>query len=71
MSLRWQGPSLAAQLGKNPPAMQETPIQSLGWEDPLEWLHSPVLLPREFHGQRSLVGYTPWGCKELDRTEPL
>ena len=28
--------SLVAQLVKNPPAMQETPVQSLGWEDPLE-----------------------------------
>ena len=36
MSRRWQGPPLIAQLGKNPPAMQETPIQFLGWEDPLE-----------------------------------
>ena len=29
------------------------------------------LLPGEFHGQRSLVGYCPWGCKELDTTEWL
>ena len=31
----------------------------------------PVFLPGEFHGQRSLVGYSPWGCKELDMTEQL
>ena len=31
----------------------------------------PVLLPGKFHGQRSLVGYRPWGCKELDTTERL
>ena len=30
---------------------------------------TPVFLPREFHGQRSLEGYSPWGCKELDMTE--
>ena len=30
---------------------------------------TPVFLPGEFHGQRSLVGYSPWGCKELDTTE--
>ena len=30
---------------------------------------SPVFLPGEFHGQRSLVGYSPWGCKELETTE--
>ena len=29
----------------------------------------PVFLPREPHGQRSLVGYTPWGCKEPDTTD--
>ena len=30
-----------------------------------------VFLPGEFHGQRSLVGYSPWGCKESDTTEQL
>ena len=34
-----------------------------------EWLPIPVFLPGEFHGERSLVGYSPWGCKELDMTE--
>ena len=36
-----------------------------------EWLPTPVFLPEEFHGQRSLVGYSAWGCKELDMTEQL
>ena len=39
-----------------------------------EWLPTPVFLPGEFHGQRSLVGYSPWspwGLKELDMTEWL
>ena len=36
-----------------------------------EWLPTPVLLPGEFHGQRSLTGYSSWGCKELDTTEQL
>ena len=36
-----------------------------------EWLPTPVILPREFHGQRSLAGYNPWGYKELDKTEWL
>ena len=31
----------------------------------------PVFLPREFHGQRSLAGYNPWVCKELDTIEQL
>ena len=32
---------------------------------------TPVFLSGEFHGQRSLVGYSPWGHKELDTTEQL
>ena len=32
---------------------------------------TPVLLPGKFHGRRSLVGYSPWGCKESDMTEQL
>ena len=34
-----------------------------------EWLPIPVFLPGEFHGQRSLAGYSPWGHKKLDTTE--
>ena len=51
--------------------MQEMRVQSLGYKDPLEKemaTHSSIL-PRKSHGQRSLVGYSPWGCKELDTTE--
>ena len=36
-----------------------------------EWQPTPVFLPGEYHGQRSLVGYSPWGCKESDTTERL
>ena len=36
-----------------------------------EWHPTPVFLPGEFHGQRSLVGYSPWRCKELDMIERL
>ena len=51
--------------------MRETQVQSLGWEDPLDrkWQLTPVFLPGETHGWRSLVGYSPWGCKESDMTE--
>ena len=35
----------------------------------LKWQPTPVLLPGESHGGRSLVGYSPWGPKELDTTE--
>ena len=57
----------------NPLAMQETQVQSLGGEDPLEKdmaTHSSILVWK-IHGQRSLVGYSPWGRKELDMTEQL
>ena len=43
-------------------------IPGLGRRD---WLPTPVFLAGEFHGQRSLVGSSPWGCKELDVTERL
>ena len=36
-----------------------------------EWLPTPVFLPRESHGQRSVAGYSPWVHKELDTTEQL
>ena len=47
--------------GKDLPAMQETWVLSLDWEDPLEreWLPTPVFWPGEFHGQRRLVGCSP------------
>ena len=54
--------------------MQETRVQSLGWEDHLEkrMAITPVSLPGESHGQRGLVGYSPWGCMtESDMTELL
>ena len=53
---------------KNPPAMQETWLQSLGWEDPLEEgmaAHSSVLAWRT---PWSLVGYSPQGCKKESDT---
>ena len=63
--------SLVAQTVTNLPAMQETQVHSLGQEDSLEKgvATTPVFLPAEFHGRRSLVGYSPWGLKESDITE--
>ena len=58
---------------KNLPAMWETGVRSLGQEDPLEEgmaTHSSILAG-ESHGQRSLVGYSPWGHKESDITEAI
>ena len=53
------------------PAMWETQVQSLGQEDPLEKEMATHLgiLAWEFHQQRSLAGYSPWGHNELDTTE--
>ena len=63
------GASLLAQLVKDLPAMQETRVQSLGQEDPLEkWPPTQVFLPRESLGQRSLVVYSPRGYRELGTT---
>ena len=59
--------SLVTQMLKNLPAMQETWVWSLGQEDTLrrERLPTPIFLPGESHAQRSLAGYSPWGCKKL------
>ena len=54
--LQYSWASLVAQLVKNPPAMQETWVQSLGWDDPWrrESLPTPIFLPGEFHGLQSM-----------------
>ena len=59
---------------KNPPAMQKTRraefdswVRKILWRG--KWQPTPVFLPGEFHGQTSLAGYSPWGCKESDTTE--
>ena len=60
--------SLVAQLVKNLPAMQETGVRLLGWED--LWSRKWQPMDRgEFHGQRALAGYSLWGRKEVDTTE--
>ena len=71
------GASLVAQMVKNLPPVQETWVQSLSWEHPLEkemqptpvWHPTPVLLPGKSHGWRSLGGCSPWGRTESDTTE--
>ena len=56
---------------KNPSAMQETQVRSLGQEDPLqkEVVTNSRFLLGEFHGQRNLAVYGPWGHKESDTTK--
>jgi len=60
-----------AQMIKNLPAMLETHfdpwVGKITWRS--KWQPTPVFWPIESHGQRSLVGYIPWGYKELDVTE--
>ena len=65
--------SLVAQTVKRLPAMQEPRldprVRKIPWRR--KWQPTPVLLLRKFHGWRNLVGYSPWGRKELDMTERL
>ena len=60
-----------AQTVKSLPAVWETQFQYLRQEDLLErkWLPIQVSLAGKFQGWKSLTGYSPWDCKELDTTE--
>ena len=62
-----------AQMVKNLPAMQETGfdpwVRKIPWRR--KWQPTPVFLPGESHGQRSLAGCSPWGRKESDTTKRL
>ena len=60
--------SLVAQMVKILPGFDPW-VGKIPWRR--EQLPTPVFLPGEFHGQSSLAGYSPWGCKELDTTEQL
>ena len=64
---------MVSQMVKNLSAMQETQIQFPGQEEPPEkWNGHPLqysCLENPSHGQRSLLGYSPWGHKEPDVTE--
>ena len=62
---------MMAQMVKNPPAMQDTWVRPLGWEDPLEEgmaTHSSIVAWRI---PMDRVGYSPWGRTESDMTERL
>ena len=80
----WSGwtmpsPGDLPNLGIKPvsPALQvdSLPSEPLGkpqtYSQRRQWQTTPVLLPGESHGQRSLVGCSPWGLEELDTTEQL
>ena len=72
-NLKSSGAFLVAQTVKNPSAVWETGfdpwVGKIPWRR--EWLPTSVFWPGEFHGQRSLADYNPWGHKELDLTEQL
>ena len=68
------GASLVSQMVKNLPPMRETWAWPLSLEDILEkgmTILSSIILPRKSQGQRSFVGYSLWGHKELDMTKWL
>jgi len=64
--------SLMAQMVKNQPVMRprfNPRVRKIPGRR--ESLSTPVILPKEFHGQKSLADYSPWSCKEWDTTEQL
>ena len=63
-------------VGKNVPANagdagDSSLIPGLGEISSRKWQHTPVFLPGKSHGQRNLVGYSPWCCKKLGMIEQL
>ena len=64
LELRWQNICLQCRRPEFNPWVRKIPWRRA-------WQPTAVFLPGKFHGQRSLVGYSPWGCKEFDMTEQL
>ena len=64
-----------ALMVKNPPANAgdkkrhgfDLWVGKISWKR--KWQPAPVILPGKFHGQKSLVGYSPWGCKTVEMTD--
>ena len=70
--LQYSWASLVAQMVKNLPAMQEAWVQSLAEKIPWrrEWLSTPAsILAWRTAWREELMGYSPWGVKELDMTQ--
>ena len=65
--LQYSWASLVAQLVKNLPAIWETWVGKIACRR--AWQLTPRFLPGKSHGQSSLVGYSPWGCKESYMTK--
>ena len=65
--------ALVAQMVKRLPTAQKTGfdpwVEKIPWRR--KWQPTPVFMPGKTHGQRNLVGYSPWGRKESDTTEQI
>ena len=59
--------NLPAKAGDNKRCEFNPWLRKIPWKR--AWQPTLVFLPGESHGERSLVGYSPWGCKESDITE--
>ena len=76
--MRWLD-SITGVMDMNLSKLRETEKDREAWHNAVhgvaknwtEQLPTPVIWPGESHGQRSLAGYSPWGCKESDMTERL
>ena len=65
---RWRSGKESACQCRRPKKCRFDPwVRKIPWRK--KWQPTPVFLPGKFHEQRSLVGYSPWGCKELNMTE--
>ena len=66
---RWlSGKESACQFRRHRRCRFDTWVGKISWR---KWQPTPVFLPGKFHGQKSLAGYSPWGCKESDTTEHI
>ena len=57
------GGSVVKNLPTNAGEVGSTWVRKIPWRR--KWQPTPVVLPGESHGQRSLKGYSPWGCKRV------
>ena len=65
---RWySGKESACQCKRHKRCVFDPWVSKIPWRR--KWQPTPVFFPGKFHGQRSLMGYNPWGCKELDMTD--
>ena len=69
----WEDKHPGGSMVKKSPTTQEMGfnpwVGKIPWRR--EWQPTPAFLPGKSHGQRSLAGYSPWGCKASDKTEGL